>query len=100
MDNEQLSHIRDASYRLPPFVGNLTRALVDEIERLQSDLEPFIAIADVLPADWPGHCKLRIDTAVGGHEFIVHHSESTSHFGVLPSVDQWRSLQRVATDRC
>ena len=81
--------------------GNVTEMIElfeSEIEQLQEIIGPFAALASGIPDNWPGYCRLRIDTRRDQSEFLNYHGVPEEHLGVLPTIDQWRAVAKAAAD--
>ena len=71
---------------------------VAETERLRAVAGPFAALASGIPDNWPGECRLRIDTRRDQSEFLNYHGVPEEHRGVLPTIDQWRAVAKAAAE--
>ena len=68
------------------------RVALDELERLQAIVKPFLHLATGIPGNWPKQCKLRIDQRDDGTEYVAYHGENQSGLGILPTIGEWKAL--------
>lgn len=67
--------------------------LAAEVKRLRKAIAPFTRVASGIPGNWPGECKLRIDSSWhAGSEYLAYHGEPESDLGILPTIAEWRAL--------
>jgi len=78
----------------PGYRGACVTCLRREIDRLRTLLSQFGHIS--IPPNWPGDCKLRIDTRQDGTEYVSYHGRPESHLGILPSIAAWRAAREAA----
>ena len=74
---------------------------MEEVEKLRQRVADMKALlrqfGDIgIPDNWPGHCKLRIDTGRDGHEHISYHGVPEQHLGILPQLCYWRQAREAA----
>jgi len=59
------------------------------------DLDAFVKIAEGIPDNWPGQCRLQISRRRDGSEYIGYYGEPDEHLGLLPTIAEWRALAHL-----
>lgn len=76
---------------------SLRRELDDlraKADKLREALKPFARLS--IPDNWPGDCKLRIDSRRDASEYISYHGLPETSLGILPTIAEWREAAEAA----
>ncbi len=71
-----------------------------ELERLRAVIKPFAVVANGIPDNWPGKCRLRIDSGPSipsrcsrRYEWVAYHGVGDDGMpdcdGLLPTIAEW-----------
>lgn len=96
--NLSLAEAKFAEGVVCPYCSHCGNNMMHKIERLKTLFEPFAKVVEGVPDNWPGECRLRIDTRDDGSEYLAYHGDPEEHLGVLPTLDQWRKAAKLATE--
>jgi hypothetical protein len=87
------THLSEAEDELDRFrqqQGELRK----ELAEAKAALLPFARMG--IPPNWPGQCRLRIDTRNDSSEYVSYHGEAEAALGILPTIAEWREAAKAA----
>lgn len=89
-------NLPDCHTHTPLDLCPVVQVLLAELKRLRAALMPFAEVAAGIPGNWPGYCKLRVDTRGCLGEYLCYHGKPEADLGLLPTLSEWREAAETA----